>query len=193
VVPSPYGQSWSVRSLTSAPHSTSAATRSGWGGGEQHRQRAALRLPEQDGAVRPGCVHDRAHVVHPLLQRARLNPVRQPHAPLVKQDQPCEGGQLLTEPPERRQFPHHIQVGKRALHIDQIVRSVTERPVGDMHGPAPGIAGLRPVHTHQRAPGGKRTQPPTSGASAARRPPRHALSRSHGARPRSDSPETAPS
>jgi hypothetical protein len=46
------------------------------GGGEQHRQRAALGRTEQDSAIRPGRIHDRAHVIHPLVQRAGLHQVR---------------------------------------------------------------------------------------------------------------------
>jgi hypothetical protein len=55
----------------------------------------------------------------------------------------------FAEPLERGQFPHHIQVGERALHVDQVGRPVPEYPVGNMDGtafrtpPCPG-GGVRP-------------------------------------------------
>ena len=35
----------------------------------------------------PSCVEDRAHVVHPLLERADLHPVGEAHAALVEEDE----------------------------------------------------------------------------------------------------------
>jgi hypothetical protein len=89
--------------------------------------------------------------------------IRQPHAPLVEQDQPGEGGQLLAEPPGRGQLPHHIQVGERALRVDQVGRPVPEDLVGNMDGAAFAYRDRCLSTTPQPYPCRKRKQPQTGG------------------------------
>ena len=124
----------------------------GMRGGEQDGERPALRLTEQRGAVAAGCVHDGLYVVHALLERGRAgHSVGHPHAALIEQDDPGELAEPLAVMPERGQFPVDLEVGVRALGVDEIDRSVADDPVGDVDAAAPREPHL--AHWRQRPPG----------------------------------------
>ena len=58
--------------------------------GEENGHTAAFRMPEQCGALRPDGVENRAHVVHPLLERRQpvvRDAVGHAGPALVEQDQ----------------------------------------------------------------------------------------------------------
>ncbi len=65
----------------------------GIGGGEEDRHAGALRVAKEGGALRPGGVHHRAHVVHSLLQRREVgigHSIGHPGASLVEKNQAAE-------------------------------------------------------------------------------------------------------
>ena len=120
--------------------------------GEQHRHRAALRDPEHHRTLRSRRVHHGAHVVHPRLHRWQLglgDPVREPHAALVEQDQPAEGRERREEPSQIRLLPHRLDVAGPAHHPHEVHRSIADDLVGDVH-PVGGLGEPRLRHPHAR-------------------------------------------
>jgi hypothetical protein len=61
--------------------------------------------------------HDRADVVHALLERGlRRRAVRQPGVALVEQDQAAEAGEAAEEVGGLRVLPQKVQMAHRARH-----------------------------------------------------------------------------
>lgn len=79
-------------------------------GGEKKTEWSSFRLTQDKRSFGANRVHDRAYVVHSLLERGRSNTVRQTHPTLVEPDQPRELAKLATEPLERRELPHDLQM-----------------------------------------------------------------------------------
>ncbi len=118
--------------------------------GEQHRHRAALRDPEHHRTLRSRRVHHGAHVVHPCLHRWQLglgDPIREPHAALVEQDQPAEGRERREEASQIRLLPHRLDVAGPAHHPHEVHRSIADDLVGDVH-PAGCLGEPRLRHPH---------------------------------------------
>ena len=116
------------------------------GRGEERAHRAALGDAHQRGPLRPDRVHDRADVVHPLLQDRQLvhgHPVGEPGAALVEDDQPCE----RREPPAKgrleRIVPGELDVRGPARHEHEVDGPVADHLVGDVDVAALGVPGLR--------------------------------------------------
>ena len=110
------------------------------GGREQDAHRPALGDPEQRRALGSGGVHDRPHVVDPLLESRRLRDrVGQPGAALVEDDQARERGEPLEEVGERGHVPEELEVGGEAEHQDEVDRPVADDLVGDRGVAGPGV------------------------------------------------------
>ena len=118
--------------------------RSGIGGGEQHARRAALRDPVQRRALDARGVHDRLHVVHPLLQRRRAgHRVGEAGAPLVEDHDPGERAEALEQIGNHRHLPVVLDVRDEARDEDQIEVALAEDLVGDVGVAAERVAGAR--------------------------------------------------
>ncbi|HEX3686397.1 MAG TPA: hypothetical protein VHU60_02335 [Gaiellaceae bacterium] len=114
--------------------------------GEQHRHRAAFGDADQRRLLGAGGVQHSAHVLHPLLQRADPDPLREPHAALVEQDQPRERGQLLAEAPVAGVLPQNAEVRDGAGDPDDVERTFAEHLVGDLDAAAARIPDLGRAH-----------------------------------------------
>jgi hypothetical protein len=90
----------------------------------------SARPPGADG------VHDRANVVHPLLERGQTvgrDGVGEPGPPLVEQDEPGERPEPLEEPGEPRLLPHEFDVGDEPGDVDEVEGSIADDLVRDAH------------------------------------------------------------
>ena len=66
-------------------------------------------------------VHHRPDIVHAHVERgAAGHAIGHAHAPLVEQDQPAELAEPLAVAAERRQLPVDVEVGERALDVDEV-------------------------------------------------------------------------
>ena len=114
---------------------------------EQHREGPALRLAHDRRPLASGGIHDRADVVHALLEGRRPgDTVGHAHAALVEEDQPRELREALAPAAVLRELPHDLQVGVRTLDVHEVDRAVTHDPVGDVHAGAPRKADLGHGH-----------------------------------------------
>ncbi len=104
----------------------------GVGRREEDRHRASFGDAHQDRGLRAHGVQDRAHVVHPLLERADADAVGQAHAAFVEQDEPREGSEPFASPAVIAHLPEHLEIGDRAGHEDEVERSVSEHLIGDV-------------------------------------------------------------
>jgi hypothetical protein len=80
---------------------------------EEHGHRAALGVPEDCCPARTRGIHDRADVVHPLLQgvqRSQRHGVGDARPALVEAKEPAERRQAAKEARERRLLPHHLDI-----------------------------------------------------------------------------------
>jgi hypothetical protein len=110
---------------------------------EQSRQRAALGDPEDRRAVKTRSIHDRANIVHPLLERRRARDrVRHPRSPLIEHHDARERPQPAVEIGHQRLLPNHFQMTCEPRHHDQLNRPGAKHLIGDMHLTAPGIPRL---------------------------------------------------
>ena len=81
----------STSAYAAPKHQTGCAV--GVGGGKEDRHRPALDGAEEHRALGAGCLHDRADVVHPLIERRYVaDAVRDAGAPLVETDETTHGG-----------------------------------------------------------------------------------------------------
>jgi hypothetical protein len=113
----------------------------GVGRGEQHAHRAAVGDAEHGGALAAGGVHDGAHVVHALLERRDApEPVGEPGAALVEQDEPAEAREPGQEMRQRRIVPGEVDVRDEPRHEDEIERPLAQHLIGDANLAAPGVA-----------------------------------------------------
>ena len=113
---------------------------------EQAAQRAAFGDAQQDRALRSHRVHDRPHVVQPLLERGQLRDgdrIGQPRPPLVEQNQARHRRQASEEPGERRLAPEVLEMRDPTHDEDQIDRAGSHDLVGDVHVSAPRVADAR--------------------------------------------------
>src|SRR6266550_4318210 len=113
---------------------------------EEDGHAAAFRVPEQCGVLRPDCVEDGAHVVHPLLERRQpvgRNPVGHPCPALVEEDQSGERRQALEKARRLRLFPQELDVRDPAGDVDEVERPVADDLVGDVDIATLRVSGLR--------------------------------------------------
>ena len=90
----------------------------------------------------PDGVHDRLHVVHPLLQRRRLgHRVGEPGAPLVENGDAREGAEALQQVGDLRHLPVVLDVRDEAGDEDQVEIALPEDLVGDVRVSAERVAG----------------------------------------------------
>ena len=90
-------------------------------------------------------MHDRADVVHALLERrVGGRAVRQTRVPLVEQDQAAEPGEAAEEVSGLRVLPQEIEMAHRARHEHDVAVALPQHLEGDADIAAQGIARLRP-------------------------------------------------
>ena len=124
-----------VRRLRRATHRAvehQGARPIGVGRREQDAHRPALGDPEERRPLGARSVHDRSHVVRPLLER--LHPrdrVGQPGAALVEEDQARERAEPVEEANDRGHLPLELEVGGEAKHEHQVDRPVADHLIGD--------------------------------------------------------------
>jgi hypothetical protein len=122
--------------------------------GEERRQRAAFRDPEQRGLVDPDGIHHRAHVVHALVHRRQLrNPIGKPGTALVEQDHPAALAEPLQPAREPRLGPVVVDMRDEARRHHQVDRTFAEHLVGDVDLAALGVTGSGRLHRSPRAEG----------------------------------------
>src|SRR2546426_7268002 len=86
-------------------------------------------MTEEGGTLRAGRVHDRADVVHPLLQcgrRGERHRIGHTSASLIEAQQSAKGSQPVEEARERWLFPHDVDVAGPSGNEDEV-----ELPVPD--------------------------------------------------------------
>jgi hypothetical protein len=114
-------------------------------GGEQHRQRAPLREPEQRGPLEAHGIHYRTDVVHPLLHRRQLSighPVGEPSPPLVEVHDAREPVQRRLKTRNPRILSGRLDVADPAAHEHQVDWTGGTDLIGDVHPAALRIANL---------------------------------------------------
>jgi hypothetical protein len=75
-------------------------------GGKQDGHRGALGDPDQGGPLNSRGLHDRADVIHPLLERGHaLDRVGEAYAALVEVDDAAERRQAAEKPCRARELP----------------------------------------------------------------------------------------
>src|SRR6185312_5787687 len=99
---------------------------------EEHRQWAAFGHADQSGALGADLVHDRANVVHALLERADRNVVGEAHSALVEHDQARERGKAVVEAPDAGLVAKHLQVREGAVDEDDVERALANGVIGDV-------------------------------------------------------------
>ncbi len=116
----------------------------GVAGREQHRHLPALRQPEQRCPFRPSGVHDRAQVLHPVLERRRpLNRIRHAEAAAIEEDQSAEGGQPTKAVRNGGILPRHLDMRDIPEDRDQVERTIAHDLIGDVEVVSrPHVAGL---------------------------------------------------
>ena len=109
-----------------APEEDDARDALGVGGGEQDAHRAALGESEERRALRTDFVHDRANVVHPLLERGDAGrSIGQSLAPLVERDDAGKRRKTAQEARISNHFMREFDMRNAARDQD------------DVDGPAP--------------------------------------------------------
>jgi hypothetical protein len=122
-----------------APEKDYARDALGVGGGEQDAHRAALGESEEYRALRTDFVHDRANVVHPLLERGdAVCSVGQALASLVERDNAGKRGKTAQEPRISNHFMHELDVRNEARDQDDIDGAVPHCLISDVE-----VAALR--------------------------------------------------
>lgn len=118
----------------------------GLGGREQHRERPTFGFAHHRRLLAADSVHDGANVVHALFQGRRpRNPIGHAHSAHVEEDEPRELCKPLTVAAECRQLPVDLEVGVRALRVDEIDGPLADDAVGDVD-----LAAAREPHTVTR-------------------------------------------
>ena len=115
----------------------------GIGRGEQHRDRAAVAVAEDDDPLAADCIDDGRDVVHPALDggnRAQRYGVGDARAPLVEADHPSHRRQALQEARQLRLFPHDLDVVGVIRDEDDVARASAKDLVGDMPLGSPYVA-----------------------------------------------------
>ena len=126
----------------------------GVGRREHDRHRTTLGHPVERGPLEPRGVHDRADVVHPILDAAEADgAVREPRSPLVEHDHPRVLTTIL-ELLRDRQVPHQVQVRHEPGHDDDVdaraVLAVRDREVAALRVLHLGSEHYRPFQTGVR-------------------------------------------
>ena len=100
-------------------------------------------MSEEGGSLDASGVHDRAHIVHALLDgRIAANAVRQSSAPLVEDDDARERPEPLEARSHPRVLPVHLNVRDPPWDIHEVERAIAKYLIGDVHVAAVGVAGL---------------------------------------------------
>src|SRR5215211_4170003 len=118
--------------------------------GEDHRERRALADAHEHSALGADRVHDRADVVHALLERPERGGVREAHPALVEEDEAGEAGKPLHEASVARLFPVGLEVRQPAHDEDEVDVARPEHLVGDVHLARAGVANLGKLVVHAR-------------------------------------------
>ena len=141
--------------------------------GEQHRDRAAVAVTEEDDARAAHGVDDGGDVVHPTLDggnRTERDRVGDAGAPLVEADHASHGRQALEEACDRRLLPHDLDVVWVIRHEDDVARAAAEHLVGNVALGAPHVLRLR-LHLSLPPRGGATGALARSPATTGLRPP----------------------
>ena len=113
---------------------------------EQHRQRGAVDVAEQRGALGPDRVHHRTHVVHPLLERRHAaDTVGRARAALVE-PYDAHAPRQLVEPGTDRLVVELHRREVEAAREDEVERPLAEDAVGDVDVTADRVPGVRALH-----------------------------------------------
>ncbi len=140
---SPQGHSSSVLSRTSRALEDQCHRALRVRGGEEKGKGPSLGLPDDRGALAADRVHDGPDVVHPLLKRRGAgNSIRHAVATLVEEDEAAELREALAVVSKRRELPVHVQVGVRALRVDEVDRAIADDAIRHVDVAAAGEANL---------------------------------------------------
>ena len=107
---------------------------------EKNAHVASLGCAEERGALRADRVHDRANIVHPLIQSGQAivrHVVRHSGPAFIEEDETGEGCEALKTEHEVRQFPGKFDVREPARHVNDIKRPLTHDLIGDVDIAAP--------------------------------------------------------
>src|SRR5204863_2470845 len=97
-----------------------------------------------------GRIHDRPHIVHPLLEGGRPHrPIRESGSALVEDDQAPDGVEALEEPNDRRVLPSQVEVAHEALDQYEVPAAVADNLVRDVDATVLHIPDRRPL-SHAR-------------------------------------------
>jgi hypothetical protein len=119
----------------------------GMGGGEQRAQGGPLQVAADGWALGPSRVQDRQDILHGVLQDHRPGRViRESGTALVEHDEPGERRQALVPADQTRPLVVLLQVGGECWNQDQVHRSVTKHPIGDVDTAAVDIPNLSTSH-----------------------------------------------
>jgi hypothetical protein len=117
------------------------------GGREQGAQGGPLQIAADGRALRPGGVQDGQDILHGVLQDDRSGRViREPGTALVEHNQPGERHQPRIPADHTRPLVVLLQMGGERWNQDQVHRSVTEHPIGDVDTAAVDIPNLGTSH-----------------------------------------------
>ena len=108
-------------------------------------------MAEDRGPLRADRVHNRAQIVHALLEGRQIcdrDGIREPGAPLVEQDQPRERGEPFEKPPRVGSFPHLFDVRGEPRNVHEVDRALPDHLKGDVHVAALRVARVRDLHSH---------------------------------------------
>jgi hypothetical protein len=131
------------------------------GGREQGAQGGPLQIAADGRALRPGGVQDGQDILHGVLQDDRSGRViREPGIALVEHDQPRERRQTRIPADQTRPLVVLLQMRGERGNQDQIHRSVTEHPIGDVDTATVDIPNLRTSHRATTNPAIRRTCQP---------------------------------
>ena len=106
-------------------------------GGEHEHHLRRVAVPDQSGALGARRVHDRAHVLHPLLGRDLVaDAIREADAAHVEPENAREARQRREEVLDERLLPQHLEVARPVEHEDDVARAVADHLVRDVQASA---------------------------------------------------------
>jgi len=109
-------------------------------GGEELSQQAPLGHTHDHGSPGICGVEHGPHVIHAVLHGACLDPLGEPHPPLIKEDQAGECGEAFAESVVGRVFEEDGEICDGPLDEDDVARTFARHEIGDVDVAIRGIS-----------------------------------------------------